>query len=307
MPSRFAARAALAFGFFAASVAYGCWIAQRTALDPGATGEVARALLESPPVRDALQDQIADQIRAANYQAEDAELDPQTLAAIETAVVDPRFVNAFADGLTEIHRQLLSGSSGQLTLDVNSVTAAVQESLAEFDPALADQLAAQPLQIDLGDARLPQLGDARSRARSTMVVALACALLLLASGVALAERTRDALARIGRRLALLGLSPILVFVVAPWGLASFGDGGTVAADVLGVYRGRVIPSVVALIVAGIGLWIGARVWPADAVGTPKPGERPRARTRGIPGLTRPNIPVGPRRTPGERPTERLYL
>jgi hypothetical protein len=307
MESRAASRVALAFGFVAASVAYGGWIAQQTAFNPDSSGAVAKALLESPPVRDALEDEIAKHVAEANLLDPNA-LDAQLLAAIDEAVHDPRFVDAFADGVREIHRQLLDGTDGQFTLDTAAVTAAVRDEIGALDPALGEQLAAQPLQIDLGDAELPQLSDARDRSRMIMVLVLLIALLLFGAGVAVAPDRRQALGRVGRRVAYLSLTPLVLFVIAPWGLRGVGtEGTTVAADVLEVYQGRVLPSMLLLVFGGLGIWIGARVWPQSA---PAPAPTQPIGTSGwsgLPNVIPSSVPARPGATNGDRPTERLYL
>jgi len=289
------ARLALAAGFLAATFAYGAWISTRTALDPGATNDVAEKLLESAPVQETVVEALERHVRAAV--ATDA-LDPQVGAAIERALDDPRLIDAFGDAVSTFHRGLLEGRKGAITLDSTEVTASVRDALATIDPALAAEVAAaEPIRIDLGEADVPAISDAGTRARAVLVTATLLAIALLVAGVALHPSQRDALARVGRRIALLAIGPLLGFVVLPWILASaHNDAATMAAGVLEVYAGRVLPSAIVLAVGGIGLWIGARTWPK----TPQPLAVPTP-TAPRPS-TRPYAAVA-----AERPTEKLYL
>lgn len=294
MVANLPARVCLAAGFLAATIAYGAWTASRTALDPDATGDVAEALLESPVIRDNLAEDLRSQVAQAT--ASDT-LDPDTAAAIDGVLSDPRMVDAFGAAIASMQSALLDGRKGEVTLDVTEVTASVRDALATVDPALAARVGeAQPIELDLGDNSLPAISRADDRARQILVVSTVLALALIAIGVAIHPSQRDALARTGRRVALLAVGPVVAFVVLPWLLGlSANDGAEIASSVLDVYAGRVLPSAAVLAIAGVALWIGARTWP-------------RARREAAPVAgTRPG-PPNPYATTSERPAQRkMYL
>ena len=291
-----ATRVLIGCGVVAAAVSYGCWTAQRTAMDPAATGDLAHALLESPSIQDSIADELQQEV---STQVARADLDPEIETAINAAINDPEFVDAFADAITEIHRQLLADDGGDVVIDTASVTQSVSDALYSIDPTLAEQLqAGEPLRVDLGDADLPNLGQARDTTRTLTWLTLALAIVLFVGAVAVANSQRDAVGRIGRRIALLAIGPFLMFVVLPLVLRQAdNDATTVIADAMGVYRDRVLPSAVVLLAGGLAIWLIALALPkSEAPDSPAPWSG-RSTTS-----DQPPIPLG-----DPRAAEKLYL
>jgi hypothetical protein len=288
----------ISFGILAAGIAYGGWTAQRTALDPSATDKLAHELLMSEPVQRELTDKVQQQVRD---QYARTDLDPEIRSAVQTAIADPRFADAFAAAITEIHKQLLGDGSEKVVLDTGPVTKAVADALYSVDPTLSEQIRSQPIEVDLGDANLPNLGKARDTARTVTWMALAMAIVLLAGAVAVHPSPRDAVARIGRRIAFLSFGPFLMFVGVPWLLHSAqNDTAQVLGDELGVYRARVLPSAIVLLVGGLATWIIARSIPKPEEPEVPAFERGRAGPADWP--PQPPMPMG-----DPRVTEQLYL
>jgi len=288
------ARLALAAGFLSATLAYGAWTTTRTALDPDATSEVAEELLNSAPVQENLVAELQKQVTEA---VESQTVDPEVARALTGALEDPRLVAAFTAAVTDLHRSLLEGRTGEITLDVTEVTDAVRDAVASVDPALAAEIDdAEPIRLDLGDTEIPAISTADDRARQIVVIATLCALVLLALGVALHPSQRDALARIGRRIAYLAIGPAIAFLLLPWILSMpENDGANIAGSVLKAYGGRVLPSAAVLALCGIAMWITVRLWPKAT-----PAEKTKAWSTAAP-------PNPYATTADARPTEQLYM
>lgn len=296
MRQSFAARVLIGCGVLAAAVSYGCWTAQRTALDPSATGDLAHELLASAPIQESITDKLHEEV---STQVANADLDPEIATAVNAAINDPAFIDAFADAITEIHRQLLSGDGGEVVIDTTSVTKSVSDALSSIDPTLAEQLrTGEPLRVDLGDADLPNLGKYRDTTRTLMWLTLALAIVLFVGAVAVANSQRDAVGRIGRRIALLAIGPFLMFVVLPLLLHQAGnDTTTVIGDAMGVYRDRVLPSAIVLLAGGLAIWLLAMALPkSDARDTPAHWPGPSSTSN------QPPIPLG-----DPRAAEKMYL
>jgi hypothetical protein len=261
MSTKVVARALLTLGFLAASIAYSSWTAQRTILDPSATRIATHQLLATPAVNDTLTRKLHDALAPLKMK-DTAQLD----AAVTAAVRDPKFAAAFEDAIMHLHQNLLSGGSGQVTLDPNAVTDALHRAIARVDPKVepkAKQL--QTVSVPLGASNLPHVGDIRHEARVVGNAAIAIAVLLIGGALLLAP-DRKAFRRTGRRVAFLALPPALVFLAIPHLLArSDNSGAAVSAVVLEAFGRRVLFS--AVLLAGI----GATVWLVAAIA---PGRRP---------------------------------
>jgi hypothetical protein len=265
------ARVLLTLGFIAASVGYSAWSAQRTIFDPSATRGATEALLATPTV----QTMLAREIRVALRPALGAQkLDPKAAAAIDAAVNDPRFIGAFEAALMDLHESILSGESGQVTLDTSAVTKAINDAVARVDPKLAPKVRKlHAVKVPLGTADMPKVGNARERVRIIGNAAIAIAILLIGGALLLAH-DRKTFRRTGRRIAFLAIPTALVFLVLPRVLASSDNSPmAVSAAILEAYGHRVMLSVAVLAIAGISVWLIAIALPgrrkqSDAETTP---------------------------------------
>ena len=287
MTAKAIARALLTLGFVAASLGYSSWTAQRTFLDPAATKRATHALLATPAVQTMLTRELRtaiapalEQIKAAGTQtaspkhpvgpkrralnaraAKDAEV--KLNQAIDAAVRDPKFIGAFEDAIMRVHEGVLSGDPGQVTLDSQAVTAALNQAIARIDPRLAPKTKGlKPVSVPIGGSGLPHIGDVRHDARVVGGSAIAMAFLLIGGALLLAH-DRKMFRRTGRRIAFLALPPALLFLVVPRLLASSHNSGfAVSAAILRVYGNRVLFSAAVFAGLGVGIWLVAVVVPS---------------------------------------------
>ena len=275
MNPKIGARILLTLGFLAASVSYSSWVLNRTVLDPSATRSATHALITAPSVRSALARQLFDTLSPKLGHA--AAVDPKLRTAVNAAVADPRFVNAFADAITKIHASILSDHGGSVTLDTSAVTASLRSAMAHHDPALANKVRTLgKVRLPLGgDAKLPHInGAVRAVSRAGTIAAL-LAFLLIGAALLLAHDAKM-IGRAGRRVALLAIGPTLAFAVLPRILAAGrGNPETVAAAVLRAYGRRVLLSAAVLVVLGVSTWLVAVAMPVLRRRAVR-GERPPA-------------------------------
>jgi len=293
MRSKAGFRALLVVGFLAAWIGYDAWIATHTVLDPGATRNAARALIAVPAVQHGLADQITAQI---DRQLPTASRDPRIAPAVAAALRDPRVANAFANTIAQVHRAVLSDGDGrEFTVDGRSVSLAVHDALAPSDPRAAAQIdRLPPLALDVRAGDLPHVTDPRPAAAGITLLGIAAALLLITAAL-LSDPTRHTTALVGRRIAYLAVTPLVLFAIVPRALEHLpGEVPDVTAVLLRAYGGRVLVSAFALAIAGVALVVGAHAWPRP-VAVPPPASRPTPPS---------NPPASP-----DQPaiTEKLYL
>jgi hypothetical protein len=295
-----AARLLLIAAFLAAAFSYNAWIFSRTFLDLGATRSAAHTLLAAPAVQRSISDNLT---QAVDDALEQQQADPQVARAVKKALRDPKVMKEFEDALVQLHRALLSGGDTTVTIDSKMLTKKVHDALAQIDPSLAAQLdeQQQPLRVDLGGKDMPHFGNVRHKAALYSVVALLFALLF--GGLALKHlHDRRTIGRCGRRIAYLSFCPLVLFVVAPHFLAGSGnDGMQIAAAILQTYRGRALPSAIALIAVGAIVSLAALVWPGVRAPEPLPVGSPQEYDPRMPSPLAPAISAAP------AITEELYL
>jgi hypothetical protein len=294
-------RLLLIVAYIAAAFGYNAWVASQTVLDPGATRDVATTLLASPAVQRAITEDVSRELqREVGLDAND----PAMQTAINAALHDPRVTAAFAKAAATLHDALISGGNTEVRLNTLAPTDALQDAIAQYDPQLAAEFAShvaeQPLDVELGGEDLPTVRGISSKADAVTVIGIVTALLLgVASLVMLHDRKH--FGRLGRRIAYLALLPALGFVLLPSLLdRSHRDGAEVAGAVLRTYRGRIVPSVVALAVVGLVVFVAALVWPRR-----RAAEMPAAPRQSYAGPTPTAPPPGP--PTQEAITEKLYL
>jgi hypothetical protein len=260
MTQKVGARVLLALGFLAASISYSSWIVSRTALDPQATRSATHAILSAPAVRSALARQIHDTLAPELDRATAS--DPKLRAAINAAVADPRFVNAFDDAIVRVHKAILSDKGGKVTLDTHAVTVALRQAVARHDPAAAKKMkAVRSVSVPIGSAQVPHIGGATRTVGRVGTTAALVAVLLVGSALLLAHDARM-IGRAGRRVAWLAVGPLIAFALLPRLLsAAHGSTESVAAALLRAYGHRVIPSAIAFAVIGLSIWLTALVVP----------------------------------------------
>jgi hypothetical protein len=262
MSAKVIARILLTLGFLAASIGYSSWTAQRTVLDPSATQGATHALLDTPAVNAMLTRELHDAL--APVLAQTKPKDARKLnTAVAAAVRDPQFTTAFEDAIMNLHQRILSGNNGEVTLDPNAVTGALNRAIARTDPQLAPKAERlRTVSVPLGASNLPRVGDVRHEARVVGNAAIAIAVLLVGGALLLAP-DRKAFRRTGRRIAFLALPPAIVFLALPHFLAaSHNSALAVSAVVLEAFGRRVLFSAVLLASIGATLWLVAATAPA---------------------------------------------
>jgi hypothetical protein len=262
MGSTTAARALLAVGFLAAWIGYDAWILSHVVLNPDATRSAAHALLETPAVRNGLADQLAAQV---DRRLPSAAKDPRVEPAVTAALRDPRVVTAFTDTIVEIHEALLSGTDQKsFTVDGRALSAALHDVLVTNAPGLAAQIKrAPPLTVSIRSKDLPQLNDPRSATSGLAVLAILATLLLITASLLL-RHDRRAFALVGRRIAYLAITPLSLFLVLPSALGHVsGTAPEVARTLLRTYGDRILPSAIGLVLVGVFIVLGARLWPRN--------------------------------------------
>jgi hypothetical protein len=294
------ARVLLTLGFVAASVGYSSWTAQRTIFDPAATRGATHALLATP----AVQTMLARELRTALRPALGANVaSPKAAAAIDAAVSDPKFVTAFENALMDVHESILTGKSGQVTLDSAAVTKAINDAVARVDPKLAPKIhKLHQVRVPLGTTNTPHVGTSREQVRVIGNAAIAMALVLI-GGALLLARDRKIFRRTGRRIAFLAIPPVLVFVLLPRLLASSQNSPlAVSAAILDAYGHRVILSAALLAIAGISVWLMAIALPARRTLAEPDDAPPAPKAEPTPNLLAPSYT-----TPTPPVPEGLYL
>ncbi len=292
-----AARLLLVVGFLAAWIGYDAYLASHVIFDPGSTRAAAHALLKTSVVQRDLTDDIT---KALDKRLPGAARDPRAKAAVKAALADPRVTDAFANTLARIHEQVLSnGDSTSFTVDGRAISAALHDALAKSDPQLAARVKqVPPLTIDIGHRKLPNLHDPRSTSNVVAALGTVAALLLIAASLLL-RHDRRAIALVGRRIAYLAITPLVIFVVLPRLLDhASGDAAQIASALFRVYGDRVLPSAVTLVCVGLVVFFGALLMPRFGSDDRSPRPRPPASP------SRPGPGTGP-----DRPdiTEKLYL
>ena len=305
MATKIFARVLLTLGFLAASIAYSSWTVQRTILDPSATRVAAKALLETP----AVQTTLSKEIRTSLAPALGPKTDPKKLAAaIDAAVVDPKFVAAYQDAIVSIQKSVFADGNSRVTLDSQAVTSAITRAIARVDPNLATRMQrVKAVKVPVGSTSLPHVDGAHSKAAIVERIALALALALIGGALLLAH-DRKMFRRASRRLAFLAIGPTLAFAVLPRVLGALHKPQLdIGAAMLGAFGHRVLFSAVILAVAGISGWLITFAIPKHLAAADADASEASAARRAAPPDLRAasRLPVAP--VPTKPVREGLYL
>jgi hypothetical protein len=270
-------------------------------LDPGSTRAAAHALLETPAVRQSLADQLVTEV---DRRIPLAAKDPRLAPAVRAALRDPRVIAAFTNTVASIHESILShGTQTTFTVDGRALSVALRNALAAKDPLLAAQVKkVPPLALRIRNDNLPRVSALRSAADGVTVLATVAALLLITAGLLL-RHDRRSFILVGRRIAYLAITPLLLFVVLPRVLEhASGILPGIASTLLQTYGNRVLPSALALVIVGVLVVLGAIAWPRNQFDDEAGGAPPSPDQGPVP----PGATGGPSGT-GTEITERLYL
>jgi hypothetical protein len=208
--SRFSPASALTLGMCLATIAFGMWALQATALDQGPLHRDAREVLAESTVRDSMAHRIAGAIEVA------APTDPATAATVsEQTVAQPQFIAAFAAALDQVQTHVVKGAIGPITLDPTLVTQAVVAAAASEPQLSAALTGAGPITVSVSDEQVPNLEHwATLWEMATRVLAF-FGLALITYGLLRIEHRVWAVGRIGRWLMVVGLGTLVMFWVLP--------------------------------------------------------------------------------------------
>lgn len=294
------ARFLLAIGALAASVGFWAFSAERTILDPAATRELAGALVDTSAVTDSLARQLSGDLADRLPDDVAPSVPPGAVDRIATTVVaDPRVAAAFARTIGSLHEQLLAGTAGDdIAIDTRAINAALADAIAAIDPDLAQQLGdAEPVELRIDSSRLPDLQPIDDGATNVMLAAALLAVLAFGLAVAIHPEPWRAVSIVGRRLAAIGIVPVVLYVVVPAALRGLGSSWSeTMAPFASAYGNRILPGALALMIGGVALWIGGLV--GVRTGPALPAMEPRGVATEPRRRSRPadSVSVGPGRT-----------
>ncbi len=278
-----------------ATMSWAGFVMLRTVLDPGRSEALADTLLDNEEIRAAIVDRLSDAVEA---QVPDDV--PVTRATIEEgaaiALDDPEVERVIRDGLVRAHQNALAGVDEPVLLDAGALGSAGRAAVVAQEPELDPVLPAAPeLEVELPTAGLARLGAVkRFVERFTLLTGI-----VAASGVALAfllARNRPAALR---RVAYWAFGASAFWLLVAFGIPRLLDGAmgrsaSVAAAIIDVFIGAMIPPAVTLAVIGVGLLVVSFIWPA--VTRRRPAAKLDRAARRQPDLAhRPDRPPNPAR------------
>ena len=300
------AAALLGISLWIGSLAWSGFVMTRTVLNPDRSEDIADALLEDDAVRGQLEANIARGVIAAlpaGTPVDRAEVEAGTATALDSPAVEA----VVRDALVRTHQGFLGEGDIPRSVESEAFGGAARDSLVDERPELDGILPAAPsIEVPLPTERLPNLGPVRrGLATAVPILALASAVGVLLSLVVTTDRPR-----VIRRAGVwaVGLSAVVLL---------FAYGIPALAHELAPDQAQIVAALVsalaaatrgpALVLAGAGLTaiVVASLWrsapvpapaaPAQPVGRPARGARPRRRDLPTPGR-RPTAPT-PASTP----------
>ncbi len=276
MQNRALARFALFVGGFAAVVGWWAFAAQHTILDPTATRDAAFGLLQAKPIQSKARDSLINQINQYIPPSLVGASTTKVRAATTAALSDDRVQQAFADGIGSFHRQLLTnvGTPQKLSIDTAAVTAAVHDSLAQQDPALAKWLRGKSLSIEFNTSSVPNLHGVTGATPLIALIASLTAIALWGAAILLHPDHPVAVRKIGRRLIGIGAMPVVFWVILPALLERFhADAAQLFSPLARSYGKRLALPAVIILLIGCGVWVGGRLGTPTGGSTPSPSNR----------------------------------
>ena len=260
------------------SIAWGGFVLSRTILDPERSERLAAQLFDNVELRAALTDRLADGFERTL--PPEAGVDRSSIdAAAAVALDDPRVQELIRDGLVQAHQNALNGETGDTTLDVTALGAALRDAFVTERPELAGVVPETPaVEVVLPTRGLSFLGTIRNFVLRvtwiTGVLAVAGALIAL-------------IITTNRAAVLRRVSFWAFFAAGFWLLVGFGvpwlvnrlapTASEITAAAIDVFFGAMIPPAIAMGVFGAGLLALSFVW-AGAAAMDGPGRGRRLAT-----------------------------
>ncbi len=123
----------------------------RTFADSQGFADVATDMLEEPAVREVVADQIITSVEQQEAVARvAATARPALEVVVAELVASDRFQGVFHTGVRELHRAIVEGQRSRLLVDVHNATPLVRQSLELTNPALAEALSDDALELLVG-------------------------------------------------------------------------------------------------------------------------------------------------------------
>jgi hypothetical protein len=266
MLRRFAAAALLLAGAVIANVGLVAWWFDREVTEPARIREMAASILREPAVREDLAPLLFDDVAAElGLGVADSELVAQ---AVEQALLDPLFVDAYADVLEGFYRAMFEdGGAAAVTIDAAGIEQAAFDHLTTFDPSLAAELGTVglPDTIVLPVEDLPDLTAAEDALALGWRVAVGLGSALLLSGIIIHPRTAVGFRRSGLLFLLLaGVQALGVWLVTDLAAPGIPVEGFDALAEVGaeiVLAGLTAQAIVqAVIAAGVAVLAHLSIW-----------------------------------------------
>jgi hypothetical protein len=305
MGRRILAGVLVAVGLLAASVAWWGLTLQRTVFDSGRSTKLARALLSSGQVQDALVGASTKAVEGALPASVRTQVPTEQIsAAARAALTSPAVTNTLESALVGTHQYLIGDRPDPPTLDSAPIDAALRQQLVAIRPDLAAVVPTlPPLEVQLPDTGLPAVRGLRQQVSLVTLWTTAVAVVAIALAFLAARSRRAVLRRVGfwalttggLWVALRYVLPAIVRAVVPSSAALVGGLAEAMAE------GMAVPGVL-LAVGGVAA-LGASMLPAGLPTGPARG----ARAGGRPGrsgrrIEPPAPSPEPRRPLEPRPT-----
>jgi hypothetical protein len=217
--------------------------ADRNVFDSERFADRATAALASDDVRALLAAQVTQALETAVPDA--IAVRPLVEAVVDGAVGTGAFQGAFRGAAYDLHRSVFAKGASTVALTLADVGVLVIDALESLKPDLADQipdsLEAELVAFSGGDVKaLTDAARVASDVRWLALAGLLGALLLAVLSVAAADDRREAVAKLGVVLAVVGVLVVAAFAIAaPLVAHSIGGDGSQAAarDVIEAFLG----------------------------------------------------------------------
>lgn len=215
MIRRLLAATMLFFGAVIANVGIVAWWFDREVTEPERVREMAAAVLRSPEIREELAPLILGE--AAEELGLEESAAGQVTDAVESSLLNPQAVAAYADTLEEMYRAVFENAEAATAeFDASTVQVSLVETLAKIDPRLADLVSGVELpgSIDLTLDELPDLTAIESGLSLGWRIALMVGGGLIVVGMIVHPRTAVAVRRTGLLfLVFAGLQGLTVWLI----------------------------------------------------------------------------------------------
>ena len=215
MIRRLLAATMLFFGAAIANVGIVAWWFDREVTEPERVREIAASVLRDPEIREELAPLVIGE--STERLGLDDAASTEITDAVETALLDPTYVAAYADTLEDLYRAVFEeADAATASFETAGIEASLLDTLERVDPRLAEAVRGieLPSAIDLSLDELPDLTAVEQGLATGWRVALMVGGGLIVAGVFVHPRSAVAVRRTGLLfLGLAGAQALLVWLV----------------------------------------------------------------------------------------------